>query len=59
MSPKHRAVGFIDLGLLLMANLFMRTRLPSRKYKPDRKTVEFKTIIYDLPYMVFVAGLVY
>ncbi|KAF4585078.1 hypothetical protein EYR40_001914 [Pleurotus pulmonarius] len=51
-----RAVGFIDLGLLLMANLFMRTRLPSRKHKPDSKKVEFKTIIYDLPYMVFVAG---
>ncbi|KAJ8518626.1 hypothetical protein ONZ45_g4304 [Pleurotus djamor] len=51
-----RAVGFLDLGLLIFANLLMKTRLPSRKARPPQKPVEFKKIIFDLPYMVFVAG---
>ncbi|KAL0958740.1 hypothetical protein HGRIS_014066 [Hohenbuehelia grisea] len=55
-----RAVGFIDLGLLILANLLMKTRLPSRRQRAKagvvNKPIAFKKIILDWPYMVFVAG---
>jgi len=50
-----RAVGFIDLGFLLTANLVMRTRLPPRKNQINNLTL-FKEVLRDIPYMVYIAG---
>jgi len=49
-----RAVAFMDLGLLTLANLIMRTsvtpKLPSEKY------VALKEVLSDVPYLTFVIG---
>lgn len=50
-----RAVGFIDLGFLLTANLVMRTRLPPRKNQVTNLAL-FKEVLRDIPYMVYIAG---
>ncbi|KAG2346560.1 MFS general substrate transporter [Suillus weaverae] len=51
-----RAAGFIDLGLLVTANLIMKTRLPSRRERPDAKPVDLKAILSDFGYWLCVIG---
>jgi len=43
----------MDLGLLVIANLIMRTRLPP-KTRADKVSV--KEIVLDVPYLIFVLG---
>ncbi|KAH7915578.1 MFS general substrate transporter [Hygrophoropsis aurantiaca] len=51
-----RAAAFMDLGLLLTANLIMKTRLPSRKNRPNAKPVEIKSILSDFGYWLCIIG---
>ncbi|KAH7922546.1 MFS general substrate transporter [Leucogyrophana mollusca] len=51
-----RAAAFMDLGLLLIANLIMKTRLPSRKNRPNSKPVEIKCILTDFGYLLCIIG---
>jgi hypothetical protein len=44
----------MDLGLLITANLIMRTRLPP-KARAD-KIPHLKEVIMDAPYLIFVLG---
>jgi hypothetical protein len=44
----------MDLGLLIIANLIMRTRLPP-KARSD-KASPLKEVILDVPYLIFVLG---
>jgi len=50
-----RAVGFMDLGLLTIANLIMRTRLPPRP-QGNQNMYRLKEIFTDVPYLLFVFG---
>ncbi|KAF8841531.1 MFS general substrate transporter [Paxillus ammoniavirescens] len=54
-----RAAAFIDLGLLLTANLVMKTRLPSRRERPNCKPVDIKSILTDFGYWLCVIGAVF
>ncbi|KAH7890446.1 MFS general substrate transporter [Phlebopus sp. FC_14] len=51
-----RAAAFMDLGLLLTANLVMRTRLPSRRQRPGSKPVDMKAILSDFGYWLCIIG---
>ncbi|KAG1744490.1 MFS general substrate transporter [Suillus occidentalis] len=51
-----RAAGFIDLVLLVTANLVMKTRLPSRRERPDAKPVDVKAILSDFGYWLCIIG---
>ena len=44
----------MDLGLLIIANLLMRTRLPP-KARAD-KISHLKEVMMDFPYVIFVLG---
>ena len=49
-----RAVAFMDLGLLLVANLIMRTKYTvSGASKPS---VSLMAILKDVPYLIFILG---
>lgn len=50
-----RAVAFMDLGLLIIANLVMRTRLPP-KHRGNENASILKEVTTDVPYLVFVFG---
>ncbi|KAJ3569824.1 hypothetical protein NP233_g4800 [Leucocoprinus birnbaumii] len=50
-----RAVGFMDLGLLIIANSIMRTRLPPNKKKGNTSPM-VKEILTDIPYLFYMAG---
>lgn len=53
----NRAVAFLDLGLLVVANLIMKTRYPVRNIAHRQKqSVLLKEILTDAPYMAFVVG---
>lgn len=51
-----RTVAFIDLALLLTANLVMKTRLPSRRKRPNAKPVDIKQILHDGGYWLCNVG---
>ncbi|KAJ8586712.1 MFS general substrate transporter [Rhizopogon salebrosus TDB-379] len=51
-----RAAGFIDLGLLITANLIMKTRLPSRRERPNAKPVDMKAVLSDFGYWLCIIG---
>ncbi|KIP07467.1 hypothetical protein PHLGIDRAFT_118048 [Phlebiopsis gigantea 11061_1 CR5-6] len=51
-----RTSGFIALLLLVFAFFFMKTRLPSRKERPDAAPVRIRPLLTDVPYMVCVVG---
>ncbi|TBU44847.1 major facilitator superfamily domain-containing protein [Dichomitus squalens] len=51
-----RAYGFISLLLLSLSFLFMKTRLPSRRERPDAPPIVVKPLLIDVPYMICVAG---
>ncbi|KAF9240049.1 MFS general substrate transporter [Melanogaster broomeanus] len=53
------SAAFMDLGLLLTANLVMKTRLPSRRQRPDSKPVDIKSILTDFGYWVCSIGAVF
>ncbi|KAF8066742.1 major facilitator superfamily domain-containing protein [Lyophyllum atratum] len=50
-----RSVGFMDLGLLIIANLIMRTRLPPKRRGNEGGSV-LKEVVTDRPYLLFVLG---
>jgi MFS family permease len=50
-----RAVAFMDLGLLVVANLIMRTRLPPKKKQENGDSLA-KEVLTDVPYMIFSLG---
>jgi len=47
-----RAAAFLVLGLLIIANLIMKTRLPSRKDRP----MHIRKMLTDVPYLLCAAG---
>ncbi|KAF8900977.1 major facilitator superfamily domain-containing protein [Mucidula mucida] len=47
-----RFVAFIDLFLLVLANLFMKPRLPPRK----KASIDYRKIAADVPYLFLLAG---
>ncbi|EIW75911.1 MFS general substrate transporter [Coniophora puteana RWD-64-598 SS2] len=49
-----RAAAFMDMGLLALANVIMKTRLPARKDRPNSKPVDVKSILTDGPYWMCV-----
>ncbi|EAU86708.2 hypothetical protein CC1G_06469 [Coprinopsis cinerea okayama7 len=51
-----RAVGFLDVGLLLIANFLMKPRLQPRKGTNQSPPATFRDIANDAPFWVFVAG---
>ncbi|KXN82935.1 Riboflavin transporter MCH5 [Leucoagaricus sp. SymC.cos] len=50
-----RAVGFMDLGLLIIANSIMRTRLPPNRRK-GKSSPMVKEILTDVAYLFYMAG---
>lgn len=50
-----RAQSFLYLGLLVISNLIMKTRLPPG----GKKSVDMKGILTDVPYMICTAGYVW
>lgn len=51
-----RAAAFLDLALLLIANLVMKTRLPSRRERPNAKPIDIKSILTDRGYWLCTIG---
>lgn len=49
------SVAFMDLGLLVIANSIMRTRLPPNK-KKDNSTSIVKEILADVAYVLYMVG---
>ena len=58
LTRDDRASGFIALFLLSLAFLFMKTRLPSRRERPDAPPVLVKPLLTDVPYMICIVGYV-
>lgn len=55
MNVYRSAVAFLDMGLLFIANLIMRTRLPAKRKQAGGSSL-WKTVLTDVPYLVFVLG---
>lgn len=51
-----RAMAFLNMGLLSVANCVMRTRLPSAKERPPGPKPDVVSILLDWPYMCAVFG---
>lgn len=51
-----RAAAFMDLGLLIIANLIMRTRLPPKRNQGKKGVSVFKEVISDVPYLIYMFG---
>ncbi|KAG8762278.1 hypothetical protein FRC11_010137 [Ceratobasidium sp. 423] len=51
-----RSTAFMVLGLLAIANLLMRTRLPPRSQRPPTPPPDFKAIMADSTYLFTIAG---
>jgi len=51
-----RASAFLSLGLLVIANCIMSTRLPSAKNRPPGPKLTLKPIVTDPAYLTLVAG---
>ncbi|KAF9561240.1 MFS general substrate transporter [Agrocybe pediades] len=51
-----RAVAFMDLGFLIIANLIMRTRLPPKKSRGNEGGATFKSVLKDVPFLIYVLG---
>ena len=51
-----RAVAFMDLGLLIIANCIMRTRLPPKKNTGDGDGASVRGVLRDIPFLVYVFG---
>lgn len=51
-----RAVAFLDLTLLVIANSIMRTRLPPKKSLPQDGRALVRSILTDIPFIVYTAG---
>lgn len=50
-----RAMGFLDLAVLIVANLIMRTR-PTAGRRTTKQPIRYSEILKDVPYLVFVFG---
>jgi len=46
----------MDLGFLIVANLIMRTRLPPKKSQGGEGGATFKTVLKDIPFLVYILG---
>ncbi|CAE6475518.1 unnamed protein product [Rhizoctonia solani] len=51
-----RSTAFLVLGLLTIANLLMRTRLPPRSQRPPTPAPDFKAIMTDSTYLATTVG---
>lgn len=51
-----RASAFITLTLLSIANLIMKTRLPSRKERANYVAPSIRSILIDVPYILCIIG---
>lgn len=51
-----RATAFLTLGLLIIANCVMTTRLPSAKQRPPGPKADVKSILADGPFLLLLAG---
>ncbi|RPD65718.1 MFS general substrate transporter [Lentinus tigrinus ALCF2SS1-7] len=51
-----RAAAILGIVLLTIANLLMRTRLPSRKHRKTTFTPSIRRIVTDLPFMICAIG---
>jgi len=52
-----RATAFLTLGLLVIANCIMTTRLPSAKQRPNDKPASLGAVVTDIPYMIALTGM--
>ncbi|KAF9044415.1 MFS general substrate transporter [Panaeolus papilionaceus] len=50
-----RAVGFMNFGLLIIANLIMKTRLPPKKRVHGEGTT-FRKVLGDTPFLIYMLG---
>ena len=50
------AAAFLGLFLLTIANLLMRTRLPSRKHRKTTFTPNIRRIVTDVPFLICAVG---
>lgn len=51
-----RASAFLNMGLLVIANLLMSARLPFRDEQLAKPRADSKYILRDLPFMLTIAG---
>ncbi|KAF8956576.1 major facilitator superfamily domain-containing protein [Flammula alnicola] len=51
-----RAVAFIDLAFLIIANSIMRTRLPPKKNQGDEGRATVRTVLTDVPFVIYTVG---
>lgn len=51
-----RTAAFIDLVFLLTANLVMKTRLPSRRERPNAKPINIRAVLSDGGYWLCIIG---
>jgi hypothetical protein len=54
-SQLHSAVAFLDFGLLILANVIMRTRLPPNRKKENNLPL-VKELFTDVPFLMYGAG---
>ncbi|KAF5347823.1 hypothetical protein D9757_014311 [Collybiopsis confluens] len=54
-----RIVSFLDLFLLITANLMMKTRLPPGRKGPNAKPINIRGILTDIPFLIAIFGFLY
>ncbi|KAF5356726.1 hypothetical protein D9757_012533 [Collybiopsis confluens] len=52
-----RIVSFLDLFLLVTANLMMKTRLPPGRKGPNAKPINIRGILTDVPFLIAIFGI--
>ncbi|KAF8192999.1 major facilitator superfamily domain-containing protein [Pholiota molesta] len=51
-----RAVAFMDLGLLIIANSIMRTRLPPKSARGRDGEATIRSVLTDIPFIIYAVG---
>lgn len=51
-----RAVAFMDLTFLVIANSIMRTRLPPKKVQGQDGRSAVKSVLTDVPFIIYAVG---
>jgi hypothetical protein len=51
-----RAVAFMDLGLLIIANSIMRTRLPPKSARGRDGEATIRSVLSDIPFIIYAVG---
>jgi len=46
----------MDLGLLVIANSIMRTRLPPKQKVTDGGGATFRSVLKDVPFLIYALG---